>query len=140
MRAVQFRSYGSPEALEVGPAAMPSPGPKDVVVKVAAFSINAVDLQTRRGKMRLFDGMGFPKGTGVDFAGLVHEVGDRVGGVRVGARVWGYLGMKPPGRAAAAPARLASCTRASPPTSRLTSTVTVRSTPSRCPWTSTVTA
>lgn len=81
MWAVQFRSYGSPEVLEVGPAAMPSPGPKDVVVKVAAFSINAVDLQTRRGKMRLFDGMGFPKGTGVDFAGLVHEVGDRVGGV-----------------------------------------------------------
>lgn len=101
MWAVQFRSYGSPEVLEVGPAAMPSPGPKDVVVKVAAFSINAVDLQTRRGKMRLFDGMGFPKGTGVDFAGLVHEVGDRVRGVRVGARVWGYLGMKPPGRAAA---------------------------------------
>ena len=80
MWAVQFRSYGSPEVLEVGPAAMPSPGPKDVVVKVAAFSINAVDLQTRRGKMRLFDGMGFPKGTGVDFAGLVHEVGDRVRG------------------------------------------------------------
>ena len=101
MWAVQFRSYGSPEVLEVGTATMPSPGPKDVVVEVAAFSINAVDLQTRRGKMRLFDGMGFPKGTGVDFAGLVHEVGDRVGGVRVGARVWGYLGMKPPGRAAA---------------------------------------
>ena len=97
MWAVQFRSYGSPEVLEVGTATMPSPGPKDVVVEVAAFSINAVDLQTRRGKMRLFDGMGFPKGTGVDFAGLVHEVGDRVGGVRVGARVWGYLGMKPPG-------------------------------------------
>ena len=101
MWAVQFRSYGSPEVLEVGTATMPSPSPKDVVVEVAAFSINAVDLQTRRGKMRLFDGMGFPKGTGVDFAGLVHEVGDRVGGVRVGARVWGYLGMKPPGRAAA---------------------------------------
>ena len=101
MWAVQFRSYGSPEVLEVGTATMPSPSPKDVVVEVAAFSINAVDLQTRRGKMRLFDGMGFPKGTGVDFAGLVHEVGDRVRGVRIGARVWGYLGMKPPGRAAA---------------------------------------
>ena len=43
-------------------------------------------------------------------------------------------------RAASAPARLASCTRVSPPTSRLTSTATARLTPSRCPWTSTVTA
>jgi len=35
MWAVQFRSYGSPEVLEVGTATMPSPGPKDVVVEVA---------------------------------------------------------------------------------------------------------
>ena len=79
MRAVQFRSYGAPEVLKVGAVEIPSPGPKEVVVEVAAFSVNAVDLLTRRGKMRLLDGMGFPKGTGVDFAGLVHAVGDQVG-------------------------------------------------------------
>ncbi|WP_167146061.1 NADP-dependent oxidoreductase [Actinomyces sp. ZJ308] len=101
MWAVQFRSYGGPEVLEIGAAAVPEPGPKEVVVEVAAFSVNAVDLQTRRGKMRLFDGMGFPKGSGVDFAGVVRAVGSRVGEVEVGRRVWGYLGMKPPGRAAA---------------------------------------
>ena len=101
MRAVQFRSYGAPEVLEMGSAEIPSPGPKEVVVEVAAFSVNAVDLLTRRGKMRLFDGMGFPKGTGVDFAGLVHAVGDQVGRPVPGSRVWGYLGMRPPGRTAA---------------------------------------
>lgn len=99
--AVQFRSNGAPEVLEVGAAAVPSPGSKEVVVEVAAFSVNAVDLQTRRGKMRLFDGMGFPKGSGVDFAGVVRAIGNRVRGVEAGRRVWGYLGMKPPGRAAA---------------------------------------
>ena len=101
MRAVQFRSYGAPEVLEMGSAEIPSPGPKEVVVEVAAFSVNAVDLLTRRGKMRLFDGMGFPKGTGVDFAGLVHAGGDQVGRPVPGSRVWGYLGMRPPGRTAA---------------------------------------
>ena len=101
MRAVQFRSYGAPEVLEVGSAEIPSPGPKEVVVEVAAFSVNTVDLLTRRGKMRLLDGMGFPKGTGVDFAGLVHAVGDQVGRPVPGSRVWGYLGMRPPGRTAA---------------------------------------
>ena len=101
MRAVQFRSYGAPEVLEVGAVEIPSPGPKEVVVEVAAFSVNAVDLLTRRGKMRLLDGMGFPKGTGVDFAGLVHAVGDQVGKPVLGRRVWGYLGMMPPGRTAA---------------------------------------
>ena len=44
MRAVQFRSYGAPEVLEVGSAEIPSPGPKEVVVEVAAFSVNTVDL------------------------------------------------------------------------------------------------
>ena len=101
MRAVQFRSYGAPEVLKVGAVEIPSPGPKEVVVEVAAFSVNAVDLLTRRGKMRLLDGMGFPKGTGVDFAGLVHAVGDQVGKPVLGRRVWGYLGMRPPGRTAA---------------------------------------
>ena len=43
MRAVRFRSYGAPEVLEVGSAEIPSPGPKEVVVEVAAFSVNAVD-------------------------------------------------------------------------------------------------
>ena len=101
MRAVQFRSYGAPEVLEVGVVEIPSPGPEEVVVEVAAFSVNAVDLLTRRGKMRLLDGVGFPKGTGVDFAGLVHAVGDQVGRPVLGRRVWGYLGMRPPGRTAA---------------------------------------
>ena len=114
MRAVQFRSYGAPEVLKVGAVEIPSPGPKEVVVEVAAFSVNAVDLLTRRGKMRLLDGMGFPKGTGVDFAGLVHAVGDQVGKSVLGRRVWGYLGMRPPGRTALERSTCESGTTASP--------------------------
>ena len=64
MWAVQFRSYGSPEVLEVGPAAMPSPGPKDVVVKVAAFSINAVDLLDETRKDASVRRNGFSEGNG----------------------------------------------------------------------------
>ena len=39
---------------------------------------------------------------GSDFVGTVVRTGGRVPGVEIGDRVWGYLGMQPPGRHAAA--------------------------------------
>lgn len=39
---------------------------------------------------------------GSDFVGAVVRTGGRVPGVEIGDRVWGYLGMQPPGRHAAA--------------------------------------
>ena len=102
MWAVQYRDYGGPEVLEVGQAAAPQPSARQVLVEVAAFSLNQTDLMARAGKMKGLNGFGFPKGTGADFAGAVVQAGGSVTSVKVGDRVWGYLGMKPPGRHAAA--------------------------------------
>lgn len=102
MWAVQYRSYGGPEVLEIGQVPVPQPGPRHVLVEVAAFSLNQTDLMARAGKMKGLNGFGFPKGTGADFAGTVVQAGVGVTGFNVGDRVWGYLGMKPPGRHAAA--------------------------------------
>lgn len=102
MWAVQYRSYGGPEVLEVGQVVVPQPSSRQVFVEVAAFSLNRSDLMARAGKMKGLNGFGFPKGTGVDFSGTVVQAGAGATGVAVGDRVWGYLGMRPPGPHAAA--------------------------------------
>lgn len=107
MWAVQYRSYGGPEVLEVGRVPIPAVGARQVLVEVAAFSLNQADLMARAGKLKGFNGFGFPKGTGVDFVGTVVRADDRVTDVKIGDRVWGYIGMQPPGRHAAAAQYLA---------------------------------
>ncbi|AYD89201.1 NAD(P)-dependent alcohol dehydrogenase [Actinomyces sp. 2119] len=102
MWAVQYRRYGGPEVMEVGQAAVPSPSAAQVLVEVSAFSLNQLDLDGRAGRMRPMMGFGFPKGSGVDFVGRVVQGGGRAAGVDDGDVVWGYTGLKPPGRAAAA--------------------------------------
>ncbi|MDN6399946.1 MAG: NADP-dependent oxidoreductase [Brachybacterium sp.] len=102
MWAVQYGRYGGPEVLEIGRVPRPRPSGKQVLVEVAAFSVNATDLMARQGKMKGMNGLGFPKGTGVDFSGTVIETGPSVTNLKIGDRVWGYIGMKPPGKHAAA--------------------------------------
>lgn len=87
MRAVQFARTGGPEVLEVRTVPAPVAGAGDVIVRVHAASINPSDTQSRRIRFA-----GFPRGTGLDFAGEVVEVGRSAGGLYVGQRVWGYLG------------------------------------------------
>lgn len=102
MWAVQYARYGGPEVLEIATVPRPRPSDRQVLVEVAALSVNATDLMTRQGRMKGLNGFGFPKGTGVDFSGTVTETGANVTGLKIGDRVWGYLGMKPPGKHAAA--------------------------------------
>lgn len=102
MWAVQYASYGGPEVLALATVPRPIPSGQEVLIEVAAASVNAIDVLSRRGKMKGMNGFGFPKGSGVDFAGTVAGVGSRVNSLALGDRVWGYFGMKPPGRHAAA--------------------------------------
>lgn len=102
MRAVQYSRYGDPSVLSVGDVGIPKVGASEVLVQVVGASVNASDLAARAGRMRGMNGFGFPKGTGADFSGTVVKLGRKVVDLCEGDKVWGYLGMKPPGRSAAA--------------------------------------
>lgn len=102
MWAAQYGGYGEPEVLNIGTVSRPEPRAGEVLVEVAAFSLNQADILARQGKTKGLNGFGFPKGTGADFAGTIAKLGPGVTDFEVGDRVWGYIGMKPPGRHAAA--------------------------------------
>ena len=101
MRAAMFDGYGAPEVLYVGVADKPEPGPTDVLVRVAASSVNGGEIIARQGKLRLVTGKKFPQRVGIDLAGEIVGVGANVTDLAIGDRVWGAVDERG-GRGAAA--------------------------------------
>ena len=89
MRALQFATYGGPEALRWADAPDPHAGPGQIRISVRAASVNAIDWKVLSGAMsggRPKDGTGY---LGRDAAGVVDEIGDGVTGVSLGEDVLG---------------------------------------------------
>ena len=88
MRAVVLHSHGGPEVLTIEEVASPVPGADEVLVQVAATALNRADLLQRMGlypdprKVQ-------PEIPGLEFAGTVAAVGERVTMWKVGDRVMG---------------------------------------------------
>ena len=85
MKAVQYAAFGGPEVLELVDAPEPHAGPSQVRIAVHAVGVNPIDWKLRSGAM----GGELPRGTGVEAAGVVDELGDGVTGVAVGDRGFG---------------------------------------------------
>ncbi len=90
MRAVVLARYGGPEVLEVVEVPDPVAGPEEVVVEVVATALNRADLLQRRGR---YPGPPMEHEIpGMEFAGRVVELGDRVREWQVGDEVMGIVG------------------------------------------------
>lgn len=90
MRAVVLESYGGPEVLTIREVPEPVPGPDEVLVELAATALNRADLLQRMG---LYPGPPMPAEIpGMEFAGTVVALGDRVLGAAVGDQVMGIVG------------------------------------------------
>jgi len=88
MRAIGFRRYGGPEALEPMEVERPEPGPEEVVIRAAAAGVNPADWALRSGRLRLFARLKFPFVPGSDVAGVVEAVGANVTRFRPGDAVF----------------------------------------------------
>ncbi len=90
MKAVVMKEYGGPDVLEYSDFPEPSPGPGEVLVKVAAASINPVDLKQRAGDTKAYFPLRFPNVIGWDVSGTVVKLGPDVAGFSVGDRVFAW--------------------------------------------------
>ena len=88
MRAVTIPSYGGPEVLTVAEVDDPVPGPDEILVEVHHSALNRADTLQRQG--------GYPDPRrraveipGLEYAGLVRDVGERVTAWAPGDRVMG---------------------------------------------------
>lgn len=91
MKAIVITTPGGPEALQLQEVPDPVAGPEDLLVAVRAAALNRADILQRRG--------GYPQPgpkpvheiPGLEYAGEVVAVGERVQGFAAGDRVMGLL-------------------------------------------------
>jgi NADPH:quinone reductase-like Zn-dependent oxidoreductase len=88
MKAIVVHEYGGPEVLKFEDYPDPVPGSDEVLVRVAATSVNPIDYKRRAGLTKDFYPMTFPGLIGVDIAGTVVKVGSGVEGFSAGDQVF----------------------------------------------------
>jgi NADPH:quinone reductase-like Zn-dependent oxidoreductase len=88
MKAIVVHEYGGPEVLKFEEYPDPVAGPGEVLVRVAASSVNPIDLKQRAGLAKDFYPIHFPGLTGVDMAGTVIKLGSGVEDFSVGDQVF----------------------------------------------------
>lgn len=97
MRAVAFHCFGGPEVLEIIDLPRPSPGSGEVVVEVAAATVNPTDLLMLKGcHAARMENLTSPYIAGMEFSGVVDSVGPNVAGLQVGQTVMGLVNPRRP--------------------------------------------
>ncbi len=95
MLAATRTKYGSPDVISVREVEVPTPGDKEVLIRVHAATVNRTDCAILSGKpfiMKLATGLFKPKLsiTGTDFAGEIVTIGSNVRAFKTGDKVFGF--------------------------------------------------
>jgi NADPH2:quinone reductase len=83
MKAIQISQYGGPEVLQTKEVAIGKPAAGQVLVRIEMAGVNFIDIYQRRGVYPV----SLPYIPGLEAAGIVEEVGERVKNVQPGDRV-----------------------------------------------------
>jgi NADPH:quinone reductase-like Zn-dependent oxidoreductase len=87
MKAVRIHKFGGPEVIVIDELPIPSPGPGELVVRVAAAGVGPWDALVREGKSKVSPPP--PLTLGSDLSGAVEAVGAGVAEFKVGDQVYG---------------------------------------------------
>lgn len=90
MRAVVIKEYGSPEVLQLQELPNLEPSRREVRVKVSASALNRSDIEQRKGNYPppIPSQYEIP---GLEFAGVVDKLGEKVNNWQLGDRAFGLL-------------------------------------------------
>jgi NADPH2:quinone reductase len=89
MKAAILETYGAP--FRISDIPVPAPGPGEVLVRIAASSVNPLDTKIHAGAAE-HARHPLPAILGIDLAGFVEAVGSAVTGFRPGDEVYGMAG------------------------------------------------
>jgi NADPH:quinone reductase-like Zn-dependent oxidoreductase len=88
MKAIQYKTYGNSDVIEL--VEVPSPsiqGENDVLIQVKAAGVNPIDIKIRMGFMKAMRPVEMPFTPGGEAAGIIVAVGDGVSAFKVGDQV-----------------------------------------------------
>jgi len=87
MKAIRVREFGEPGVLQVASIPDPTPGPGQLLVRLATAGVNPVETYVRSGKYARLPELPYTPGS--DGAGIIFQVGPGVPAtLAVGERVW----------------------------------------------------
>lgn len=87
MKAVQIHGYGGSDQLRYDEVPTPLPGPNEVLVKLAATSVNPIDWKIRRGDRKASMALQFPVILGRDVAGEISAAAAGASNFKLGQKV-----------------------------------------------------
>lgn len=96
MKAMLLPQFGGVDQFRLEDIERPSPGPGEILVRIAGTSVNPVDAKGRAGELpQLFPAERLPLLLGFDASGRVEEVGTGVTDWKIGDAVYGFPGADP---------------------------------------------
>jgi alcohol dehydrogenase len=112
MKSAQIIRYGNTsEVIEIRQTSTPNLSAGKVLVEVKAAGINPIDWKIREGYMQQMIRLQFPSILGLDFSGVIKQVGENVSsGFSQGDEIYGQAGVPSGGSGAFSEMALASAT------------------------------
>lgn len=92
--AIVAHEYGGPEVLKYEQVQRPEPKDDEILIRVIAAGVNAVDASIRAGKFAKVFGTRLPLVPGSDIAGVVEKAGSKVTKFKNGESVFAYTELK----------------------------------------------
>ena len=92
--AIVVHEYGGPEVLKYEEIQRPEPKDDEILVRVIAAGVNAVDASIRAGKFAKIFGRRLPFIPGSDIAGVVEKAGSEITKFKNGESVFAYTDLK----------------------------------------------
>ncbi len=111
MKSAQINKYGGSEVIEINQTTPePTVSPGKVLVTIKAAGVNPVDWKIREGGMQQMVSLQFPSTLGIDFSGVIKQVGEGVSpsDFKQGVEVYGQAGVISGGSGAFAEMALAN--------------------------------
>jgi alcohol dehydrogenase len=110
MKSAQIKKYGTSEVIEINQSTSePTVSSGKVLVIIKAAGVNPVDWKIREGYMKQMILLQFPSTLGMDFSGVIKEVGEGVSSdLKQGDEIYGQAGVTNGGSGAFAELALAN--------------------------------
>ena len=92
--AIVVHEYGGPEVLKYEDIQRPEPKDDEILIRVIAAGVNAIDASIRSGKFAKVFGRRLPLIPGSDIAGVVEKAGSKITKFKNGDSVFAYTDLK----------------------------------------------
>jgi NADPH:quinone reductase-like Zn-dependent oxidoreductase len=84
MNAIEYAKYGNSDVIKAVQVDKPEPKEDEILIRVAATTVNPMDMKIRTGVLKEQIPIQFPYIPGLDVAGEIEAVGDKVSRLKVG--------------------------------------------------------